>query len=237
MNYLILGINGEIGKSILKEIYNTEDNFILTYNSKKPNIKKKNIFFFQLDFRKIKINKIKVSKIINKFKNIDFIINNVGNANPYKDALKVRLSEFEQAMKINFYSPLYIIIEVLKRNLKLQGSLNIINISSNTIKFFGSNKNLPYLVSKNALEVALLNLSKTFSKKLIKINIIRPGLIESKMKNKLKNYSKKDFSKRKKLVPIGKPGNPQDIANLVNFLISTKSEFTFGQIFTVSGGE
>ena len=237
MNYLILGINGEIGKSILKEIYNTKDNFILTYNSKKPNIKKKNIFFFRLDFRKIKINKIKVSKIINKFKNIDFIINNVGNANPYKDALKVRLSEFEQAMKINFYSPLYIIIEVLKKNLKLQGSLNIINISSNTIKFFGSNKNLPYLVSKNALEVALLNLSKTFSKKLIKINIIRPGLIESKMKNKLKNYSKKDFSKRKKLVPIGKPGNPQDIANLVNFLISTKSEFTFGQIFTVSGGE
>ena len=41
MNYLILGINGEIGKSIFNEIYNENDNFITTYNSKMPNIKKK----------------------------------------------------------------------------------------------------------------------------------------------------------------------------------------------------
>lgn len=128
-------------------------------------------------------------------------------------------------------------MEMLNKSLKLKSRLNIINISSNTIKFFGSNKNLPYLVSKNALEIALLNLSKTYSKKLIKINIIRPGLIKSEMKNKLKNYSKKDFSKRKKLVPLGKLGNPKDISDLVSYLISNKSSYTFGQIFTVSGGE
>ena len=41
MNYLILGINGEIGKSIFNEIYNEKDNCITTYNSYMPNIKKK----------------------------------------------------------------------------------------------------------------------------------------------------------------------------------------------------
>ncbi len=237
MNYLILGINGEIGKSIFNEIYNENDNFITTYNSQMPNIKKKNVYPLKLDFEKIQQNRFKIRKVIKKFKNIHFIINNVGNANPYKDTLKVKLNELDRSMKINFYSPLYIILEVLNKSLKLKSSLNIINISSNTIKFFGSSKNLPYLVSKNALEMALLNLSKTFSKKSIKINIIRPGLIESKMKNKLKNYSKKDFLKRKKLVPSGKLGKPKDISSLVSHLISKKSEFTLGQIFTVSGGE
>ena len=237
MNFIILGINGEIGKSIFNEIYNKDDNFILTYNLQRPNIKKKNIFLLKLDFKKVDQNRVKISKVIQKYKKIDFIINNAGNASPYKDALKVKLNEFEQAMKINFYSPLYIIMEMLNKSLKLKSRLNIINISSNTIKFFGSNKNLPYLVSKNALEIALLNLSKTYSKKLIKINIIRPGLIKSKMRNKLKNYSKKDFSKRKKLVPLGKLGNPKDISDLVSYLISNKSSYTFGQIFTVSGGE
>jgi len=179
----------------------------------------------------------KISEIIKNFKSIDILINSVGNANPYKSALEMKLNEIEQSMRINFYSALFIILQVIKKSIKIKKKLNIINISSNTIKFYGSNNNLPYLVSKNALEVALLNLSKTYSRKLIKINIIRPGLIDSNKKNNLKNYSQKIFLKRQKLVPIGKAGDPEDISNLVNFLISNNSKFIFGQIFTVSGGE
>ena len=95
-------------------------------------------------------------------------------------------------MNINFYSPLFIILENIKNNLNLKSKLNIINVSSNTIKFFGSQKNAPYLISKSALEVALLNLSKSFTKRNIKINIIRPGLINTNMRTKLK-ITQKNF--------------------------------------------
>ena len=236
MNYLLLGINGEVGKAIFNDIYNGEDEFILIYNSKKPNIKKKNIFFYKLNFENIKKKIIKIKEIIKKHKKIDAIINNVGNAHPYKDILKIKHTDFNQSMNINFYSPLFIILENIKNNLNLKSKLNIINVSSNTIKFFGSQKNAPYLISKSALEVALLNLSKSFTKRNIKINIIRPGLINTNMRTKLKNYTKK-FLKRKKLVPLGKLGDPKDISNMVSFLVSEKSKFVFGEIFTVSGGE
>ena len=66
MNYLFLGVGGGIGKSILNKIYNEEDNFILIYYSKRPNIKKKNIFLFEMDFNKTKNIKIKISEIIVK---------------------------------------------------------------------------------------------------------------------------------------------------------------------------
>lgn len=237
MNYLILGINGEIGKAIFEELYNTKDNFILTYNSKKPNLKNKNIFLHHINFENIEKNKVKIKKIINKFRRIDVVINNIGNANPYKDILKIKQSEFNKSMKINFYSPLYLLLEIIKNSLILKSKLNIVNISSNTIKFFGSKNNMPYLVSKNALETSLLNLSKSFTKNNIKINIVRPGLIKTDMKFKVKNYSKQNFLKRKKLVPLGKLGTPKDIANIVSFLVSDKSQFIFGEIFTVSGGE
>tara|TARA_B110001452_G_scaffold267261_1_gene276465 strand:+ start:3280 stop:3993 length:714 start_codon:yes stop_codon:yes gene_type:complete len=237
MNHLFLGFNGEIGKSIFNEIYNKKDKFILTYNTKKPAINKKNIFLFKIDFNKNSDVKIKISKIMKKFEKIDILINNIGNGNPFKSSLELKLGEIEQSMRINFYSPLFIIIQFLKKSLKEKKKLNIINISTNTIKFYGSNNNLPYLVSKNALEMALLNLSKIYSKKLIKINIIRPGLIDSNKKINVKNYTRKNFLKRQKLVPIGKAGDPEDIANIVNFLISNKSKFIFGQTFTVSGGE
>ena len=237
MNHLFLGFNGEIGKSIFNEIYNKKDKFILTYNTKKPAINKKNIFLFKIDFNKNSDVKIKISKIMKKFEKIDILINNIGNGNPFKSSLELKLGEIEQSMRINFYSPLFIILEFLKKSLAEKKKLNIINISTNTIKFYGSNNNLPYLVSKNALEMALLNLSKIYSKKLIKINIIRPGLIDSNKKINVKNYTRKNFLKRQKLVPIGKAGDPEDIANIVNFLISNKSKFIFGQTFTVSGGE
>jgi 3-oxoacyl-[acyl-carrier protein] reductase len=237
MNHLFLGFNGEIGKSIFNEIYNKKDKFILTYNTKKPAINKKNIFLFKIDFNKNSDVKIKISKIMKKFEKIDILINNIGNGNPFKSSLELKLGEIEQSMRINFYSPLFIILQFLKKSLKEKKKLNIINISTNTIKFYGSNNNLPYLVSKNALEMALLNLSKIYSKKLIKINIIRPGLIDSNKKINVKNYTRKNFLKRQKLVPIGKAGDPEDIANIVNFLISNKSKFIFGQTFTVSGGE
>lgn len=237
MNYLFLGINGEIGKSIFNGIYNREDKFILTYHSKKPNINKKNVFLLKVDFSKNNNVKNKILNIIKKFKKIDILINNVGNGNPYKSSLETKLNEIEQSMRINFYSPLSIIFQILKKSLEKRKKLNIINISTNTIKFYGSDNNLPYLVSKNALEMALLNLSKTYSKKQIKINIVRPGLIDSNKKIKVKNYSRKNFLKRQKLVPTGKAGEPEDIANVIKFLISNKSKFIFGQIFTVSGGE
>ena len=237
MNYLLLGASGGIGKSILNKIYNLKDNFILTYNSRKPDIYKKNVFLLKVDFNKTEKVEIEISKIIKKFKKIDILINNIGNSNPYKSALKIKMKEIQQSMRINFYSPLSIILQTINKSLEIKKKLNIIHLSTNTIKFYGSDNNLPYLVSKKALETSLLNLSKTYSKKLIKINIIRPGLIDSNKKINLKNYSKKNFLKRAKLIPAGKPGEPDDISNLVSFLISDKSKFIFGQIFAVSGGE
>ena len=209
----------------------------MTYNSKKPSINKKNIFLYKIDFNKKNDVENIISKIIKKYNKIDILINNVGNGNPYKSTLVTKINEIEQSMRINFYSPLSIIIQILKKSLEKKKRLNIISISTNTIKFYGSDKNLPYLVSKNALEMALLNLSKTYSKRQIKINIVRPGLIDSNKKIKVKNYSRKNFLRRQKLVPTGKAGDPEDIANVIKFLISNKSKFIFGQIFTVSGGE
>ena len=146
MNHLFLGFNGEIGKSIFNEIYNKKDKFILTYNTKKPAINKKNIFLFKIDFNKNSDVKIKISKIMKKFEKIDILINNIGNGNPFKSSLELKLGEIEQSMRINFYSPLFIIIQFLKKSLKEKKKLNIINISTNKIKFYEYNNNLHYFV-------------------------------------------------------------------------------------------
>tara|TARA_B110000305_G_C19403512_1_gene621441 strand:- start:1072 stop:1785 length:714 start_codon:yes stop_codon:yes gene_type:complete len=237
MNYLILGINGDIGKSIFENLYNEKDNFILTYGNKRPNLKKKNIFLYKLNFKLVEKNIIKINELLKKFKDIDVVINNVGDSNPFKSLLKIKPKELENSLKINFYSAYFVILQILKNRLKKNKPLNIINLSSNTIKYLGSDKNLPYLVSKNALEIALLNLSKIYSWKKIKINIIRPGVIKTKKSTKINNYTKNIFLKRVTKIPVGQAGNPRDISNYVKYLIDDKSKFIFGQVITIAGGE
>lgn len=237
MNYLIFGVNGDIGKTIFQDLYNREDTFILTYSNSRPKIKKKNVFLYKLNFRFIEKSIAQSKIILKKFKYIDVVVNNVGDSNPFKNILNLKPKDVEISLKINFLSVYFLILEILKNQLKKKKPLNVVSISSNTIKYLGSDKNSPYLLSKNALEVGLLNLSKNFSNKKIKINIIRPGVIRTKKSTKINNYNNKMLSKRISKIPIGKAGSPKDISNCVKYLVDDKSNFTFGQVIAIAGGE
>ena len=92
------------------------------------------------------------------------IINNVGDSNPYKDFFKITNKEILKSFKINFLSPLNIINHFIKKMMVKKQNLKIINISSNTIKFFGSKMNFPYFISKSTLENSLMYISKHFTK-------------------------------------------------------------------------
>ena len=235
MNILVLGVNGDIGKSILNNIYSKKNNYVLTYSKKKPQYKEKNINYIKFKFDD-QLNFNNNLNKLNKF-NFDVIINNVGDSNPYKDFFKITNKEILKSFKINFLSPLNIINHFIKKMMVKKKNLKIINISSNTIKFFGSKMNFPYFISKSTLENSLMYISKHFTKENIRINIIRPGLIKTKKTTKLMGYLDKNFIKREKLVPLGKSGTSQDVAELVKFLIEEKSSYIVGQIISVSGGE
>ncbi len=237
MNYLIFGVNGDIGKTIFQDLYNHEDIFILTYSNIRPKIKKKNVFLYKLNFRFIEKSIAQLKIILKKFKYIDVVVNNVGDSNPFKNVLNLKPKDVEVSLKINFLSVYFLVLEILKNQLKKKKPLNVVSISSNTIKYLGSDKNLPYLLSKNALEIGLLNLSKNFSNKKIKINIIRPGVIRTKKSTKINNYNNKMLSKRISKIPLGKAGSPKDISNYVKYLVDEKSNFTFGQVIAIAGGE
>lgn len=238
MNYLISGANGNIGKKIIKELYKSSHNFILLYNSKnKIKSKIKNINYLKCNFRDLEEVRNVIKFILKKFSKIDIFINCAGDANPYKNVFNISNEELENSLKINFKSPLIIMCQIIKNQIKKKLKLNIVNISSNTIKYYGSKYNLPYLCSKVALENACKNLSKNYIKHNIRINIIRPGLIDSNMYKKTKGYSSKIFKKRIKLIPLKKIGTPYDIAQTVKFLISKESNYIHGQILTIAGGE
>ena len=108
MKILILGANGDIGKSIITKIYNEKSNYLLTYSKQKSKYPQKNIIclkFKSQDKSSLKKNLKKLSKF-----NFDVIINNVGDSNPYKDFLKISDKELKNSFTINFLHLLILLV-------------------------------------------------------------------------------------------------------------------------------
>ena len=108
----------------------------------------------------------------------------------------------------------------------------IIGISS----IVGSTGNIGqsnYVASKSGLVGLYKSIALEVAKRNINVNIISPGFISTSMTDKLSDDQKKQYLSK---IPMMKFGNPEDVANLVNFLSSDESSYITGQNFHINGG-
>ncbi len=187
--------------------------------------------FIPVDFRDGAAVSNAVSALRDPF---DSIILCAGIANTYRPYDEIPPDHLEDVFSVNFFSTT-IILNAAKRLLPHGGS--IVFISSNTLKFNGSPFNAGYAASKSAAETYGLSIQKDLIARSIRFNIIRPGVIDSGMKNNVVGYDEEKYQERISLIPAGAPGATTDIVNLVAFLIDPKSAYISGQVISVAGGE
>jgi len=109
---------------------------------------------------------------------------------------------------------------------------SIINISS-VVGISGNAGQCNYSSSKAAIIGFTKSLAKEVAKKNIRVNAVAPGFIETNMTDKLSDDVKRDYADR---IPLGRLGNPDDIANTVAYLASDMSGYMTGQVLIVDGG-
>jgi 3-oxoacyl-[acyl-carrier protein] reductase len=118
------------------------------------------------------------------------------------------------------------------RPMMKQRSGKIINISS----VVGINGNTGQ-VNYSAAKAGIIGLTKSTAKELasrgIMVNAIAPGFIRTDMTDKLTEDAKTEIASR---IPLGRLGNPDDIANLITFLAGPYSDYITGQVIAVDGG-
>lgn len=105
----------------------------------------------------------------------------------------------------------------------------IINISS-VAAITGNRGQTNYSAAKAGLHGATKSLAQELASRGITVNAIAPGIIESEM---TKDVFDKDTIKR--LVPIGRAGKPEEVADLVAFIASEKAAYISGQIISING--
>jgi len=171
-----------------------------------------------------------VKKVLVEFGKLDVLVNNAG-VYPREFIDEISLKDWHDVIDINL-TGIYNSCKHTVPLMKKQRSGSIINFSS-VLGMMGSQHGLHYAASK----AGVIGLTKSLAKELapfnIRVNAIAPGAIETDI---LKNDTPGQRRKRLEQIPLGRVGQPEEIAEVVAFLASDKASYITGETINVSGG-
>ena len=235
LNIIVTGASGGIGNSIVEKLYEAGANVLATGTNveKLENLKKR--------FKKIKTLPFDISQ----HDNIESFINDaselldgnlnclINNAGITKDNLAIRMNqeEWSSVININLTSTFLMSKFAIKKMLKNKSG-KIINITS-VVGHTGNIGQTNYTASKAGIVAMSKSLALEYAKKNININCISPGFISTAMTDKIDQKFKDSIISK---IPASRLGQPEDIANAVVFLISSKSDYINGETIHVNGG-
>jgi 3-oxoacyl-[acyl-carrier protein] reductase len=171
-----------------------------------------------------------IESAINKFGKVDILVNNAGIT---RDNLLMRMSEDEwnSVISVNLTGA-YNCIRASVKNFMKQRAGRIINIAS-VVGQMGNAGQANYAASK----AGIIGLTKAVAKELaarnICVNAVAPGFIQTQMTEKLPEKAREYLLQA---IPLGKLGQPEDVAKAVHFLSSDASSYITGQVINVDGG-
>lgn len=212
----LIGTNEERGLAVANEI-------TAKYGETKA-------LFFAVDVGNHEASKEVVKKILETFQHVDILVNNAGIT---RDQLLMKMSEedFDKVLEVNLKS-CYNFCYALVRPMMKARKGKIINISS-VIGLTGNAGQANYAASKAGMIGFTKALAKELGGRNICVNAIAPGFIETAMTDAMTEDQKKATLAA---IPMGRMGQPDDIANAVVFIASPLADYITGQVIVVDGG-
>lgn len=190
----------------------------------------KEAVFYPVDVSRTQEVDQNIEKVLEAFGRVDILVNNAGIT---ADQLLMKMSEqdWDRVLDINLKS-CYNTCHALVRPMMKARKGKIINVSS-IVGLIGNPGQVNYAASKAGMIGFTKALAKELASRGICVNCIAPGFIQTQMTDVLSDSQKEALLKG---IPLGRMGNPDDIANIAWFLASNLSDYITGQVVTVDGG-
>lgn len=169
------------------------------------------------------------SIIIKKYGHIDILVNNAG-ISATTDLYHYSVEEFDKAMDLNVKATFICTKEVVKY-MKEQHSGVILNTSS-MVSIYGQPRGVAYPASKFAVNGMTKSLARELGKDNIRVNAVAPGVTNTDM---VANLPKEYIEPLLKTIPLGRIGEPEEVANAFLFLASDMASYITGTILSVDG--
>lgn len=172
-----------------------------------------------------------VEQMIEAFGRLDILVNNAGEQHPDKDIRDITEEQLQRTFQTNIFGMFYLVQAALPH---LGEGSAIINCTSVTM-YQGSKELLDYSSTKGAITAFTRSLSENLIEKGIRVNAVAPGPIWTPLNpcggaspEKLENFGED--------TPMGRPGQPNEVAPSFLFLACADSSYMSGQVLHPNGG-
>lgn len=235
---LITGGDSGIGRSVAVHFAREGANIIIVYLKEDIDVKRtkqlieeegQRCLIISGDLKDIKFCKNVIKKSIQTFEKLDIIVNNAAVQFPEKKLEDVSTIQLQTTFETNIYPYFYITKFALPY---LKEGASIINTSSVTA-YRGSAHLIDYASTKGAIVSFTRSLSTMLIKRKIRVNGVAPGPIWTPLI--IATFDKvSDFGTK---TPMGRAGQPSEVAPAYVYLASEDSSYVTGQFIHVNGGE
>ncbi len=232
---LITGAGGGIGSACARELRKAGFSVLLHYHTSfaaARNLAKEISApaTFKADLRDPAQTANMCDEILNIYGAPDVIVNNAGIAQ-YKQIQDVTDEEWQDMIAADLSSAFFVTRRFLPEMISRKSG-SIINISSIWGQTGGSME-VPYSAAKGGVIAMTKALAKELGPSGIRVNCVAPGIINTSM---ISRFSEEELSAMAEEVPLGRLGEPEDVAMAVRFLASGDSAYITGQVLAVNGG-
>lgn len=172
------------------------------------------------------------AEIDDRLGRLHVLVNNAGTAGSYGTLDTYTAAALERLWAVNLTGPFLCAREAAMRMRNIEGA-SIINISSKAAVLGGPNEWVHYAASKGGIDTMTIGLSKELAPYGIRVNGVRPGLIESDFHL---HATPGRIERMTPHVPMHRAGTPAEVAEAVLWLASPAASYVTGAFIDVSGG-
>ena len=174
--------------------------------------------------------------IDHKFGRLDGLVNNAGILLPQMRAESMTAERINKILQTNVTGTLLCCREAIRRMSTKHGGSGgaIVNVSSGAARTGSPDEYIDYAGSKGAVDSMTIGLARELAGEAIRINGVRPGPIHTEMHADGGEPDRVERVKTK--IPLGRGGQPEEVATAIAWLLSDEASFTTGSFIDVTGG-
>ncbi|HEV3354869.1 MAG TPA: SDR family oxidoreductase [Acidimicrobiales bacterium] len=174
-----------------------------------------------------------VAATVDRFGRLDVLVNNAGVLPVAARSDRISVEDWRQTIDLNLTGPWYLACRA-KEAMDVGGAGGVVVNVTSTAAFFPSVGLSSYNASKAALTMLTRTLALDWARARVRVVGVAPGKVDTVLVQPILDWTEK---KELPLNPLGRIGQPNEVADLIAFLVSESAAYITGTVITVDGGE